>query len=515
MSGRAGKLRVACAAAALSIAVFAGASPFSVLYDFTGVDAVQPQSSPLLVDSDGALVGTSPFGGSASQGSVFRFPLGGAAGSLQVVHSFTGAADGSVPFAGLVEDSAGNLYGVASAGGDSGDGTLFELARNGSSYAFERLYSFSGGADGSGPVGGLAIDAAGNLYGTTARGGAGGVGTVFEWSPGASAPTTLYAFSAPSTGVNADGALPEAPLLRDASGNLFGTAAVGGPSGDGVVFELSPAGSGYSFSVLHAFSGGEDETTPVGGLVADAAGDLFGTTSGDSGIALWGTVFELQRSGGAYVYRTLHAFQDAEDGASPYASLVLDPAGDLFGTAAAGGASNAGTIFELFPAGSDFGFRLLYQFSAGFDGGLPAGGLVADAAAKLYGTTLADGVFGWGTIFALVPPPSAASRILTTAPGVPVAVDLSTSDPSLPGAAFTFAVASPPAHGTLSPIGGGRTTYAPDPAFRGSDSFTYTAADANGTSNPATISITVSSPEARRVIPAVPPDVVPAVEHPR
>jgi len=157
MSGISGKLRVIAVAAAFSAAVPAGAAPFAVLYAFNGVDAAQPQSA-LLVDSDGAIVGTSPFGGQARKGSVFRLPAGGVAGSMQILYAFTGGADGSQPFTGLAADPAGNLFGVASAGGDSGDGTIFEILRDGSTFTFQRLYSFSGGAEGNVPVGGLTID---------------------------------------------------------------------------------------------------------------------------------------------------------------------------------------------------------------------------------------------------------------------------------------------------------------------------------------------------------------------
>jgi len=503
MSGISGKLRVIAVAAAFSAAVPAGAAPFAVLYAFNGVDAAQPQSA-LLVDSDGALVGTSPFGGQARKGSVFRLPAGGVAGSMQILYAFTGGADGSQPFTGLAADPAGNLFGVASAGGDSGDGTIFEILRDGSTFTFERLYSFSGGAEGSVPVGGLTIDDAGNLYGTTARGGAGGVGTVFEWNAADASLTTLYAFSAPSSGLNADGALPEAALLRDARGDLFGTTAAGGPAGDGVVFALVPEGSDYSFSVLHAFSGGADQATPVGGLVSDRSGDLFGTTSGDITVNLYGTVFELRKIGASYVYRTIHTFQDADDGATPYWTLVLDDAGDLFGTAAVGGPGNAGTLFELFPAGNDYGIRVFHQFLGSVDGAIPAGGVVADAAGRLYGTTLAGGVFGWGTLFAFTPPPIAAAAVVRSLPEQAVSISLSASDPSLAGAGFTYAIVSAPPHGTLSPVVNGMTTYTPAGSSPGFDAFTFTATDANGTSNPATVTVTAFAARDR-IVPAEPP----------
>ena len=494
-------------AAALAVAAGASAaSAFSVLYDFNGTDAVYAQS-PLVADSAGDLFGTSPYGGAPGQGSVFELPPQGGPGSLVILHAFTGGSDGSTPFGGLVADSAGDLFGVTSSGGDSGAGTIFELARSGSTFAFETLYAFSGGADGSAPVGTLVIDSGGTLYGTTARGGPGGTGTVFALSPGGSgfALTTLHAFSAASSaGVNADGAFPEGALLRDDLGTLFGTTAGGGASAAGVVFALVPGTSGYSFSVLHEFSGGADGTTPAAGLVEDRSGNLFGTTSGDSTIGLWGTVFELARQRGGYAFRTLHTFEDAVDGSDPLAGLVLDSAGDLLGTAATGGASNAGTIFELFPDGAGFTFRLLYQFSGDFDGAAPAGGVVFGPGGRLYGDTVGGGLFGWGAIFAYTPPPIAEPQIVRIPVPAPVMVTLSGFDPALPDAAFTFAIASPPAHGTLSPVAGGTVTYTPDSAFSGADAFTFTAADANGTSNPATVRITTEASARGRIVPVAP-----------
>ncbi|HET7453770.1 MAG TPA: choice-of-anchor tandem repeat GloVer-containing protein [Thermoanaerobaculia bacterium] len=482
----------------------ASADVFSDLYAFTGSDSAY-QQGPLIVDAGGNLFGTSPYGGRPGQGSVFELPPGGNGVSLQVLYEFTGGSDGAQPFGGLVSDPAGNLYGVASAGGTTGNGTVFELVRSGSVFTFQVLYQFSGDADGGGPVGTLVIDTGGILYGTTEKGGAGGSGTVFSLSPGESGfvLTTLHAFSSTSSGVNADGAQPGAPLLLDELGTLFGTTQLGGPSADGVVFALVPGPSGYRFSVVHAFDG-TDGMTPMAGLIEDRGGDLFGTTSGDPAIARWGTVFELENRRGTYAFHTLHTFTDGTDGATPISILTFGPAGDLFGTASAGGAADAGTIFDLYPSTSDFTFRALYDFTAGFDGATPASGLVFGPDGRLYGDTVFNGFFGWGTIFAYTPPPTAAAQIVRIAAPAPVAIDLAASDPALSGAAFTFAIVSPPAHGALSPISGASVTYTPNGSFAGTDTFTFTATDASGTSNPAAVTIALDAPAKRRVVPAAP-----------
>jgi uncharacterized repeat protein (TIGR03803 family) len=488
-----------------------GASnPFSVLHSFDGQGGVAPQS-PLVVDSAGNLFGTVPFGGSGS-GAVFELVRNNLAYTFRLVYSFTGKADGGRPFGGLVADSSGNLFGAAAVGGDSGNGTIYELVAGGSTFTFERLYSFSGAADGLGPLAGLAIDGNGDLYGAASRGGPSGTGTVFALRHGDQGYTfqLLYSFSALASGVNNDGAFPEGTPLVDASGDIFGTAAAGGVSGFGTVFELVRTGSSYSFVLFHAFLGGADSSLPAAGLVADAEGNLFGTTAGNPNAAE-GTVFELQRepASSAFEFRTLYAFLDGNDGAVPTAPLIVDGLGNLFGTATQGGPNDSGTIFELARAETGFDFRVLYAFQGDFlDGDQPAGGVTFGPAGKLYGTTLAGGVFGFGTVFALAPPPTALDQVVLVSPGAPVTITLSASDPNIPQSSFHFAIVTQPAHGALSSIHGNTVTYTPGASFSGSDSFTYTAANDDGTSNPATVSITDGVPAPRRVVPVSPPSPV-------
>ncbi len=332
------------------------------------------------------------------------FSTGAAAQALTTLHSF-GGSDGAGPSAGLIADAAGNLYGTTADGGatticvPTGCGTVFELTPT---ETLTVLHSFAVFGDGGVPLAGLIADAAGNLYGTTANGGASSRGTVFELTPTGAALTVLHSFS--STG--SDGANPSAGLIADAAGNLYGTTAFGGagtncPSGCGTVFKLMPTGT---LTVLHSF-GGSDGANPSAGLIADAAGNLYGTTA-DGGAGTncpsgCGTVFELTPTGTLTV---LHSFTFS-DGANPFAGLIADAVGNLYGTTISGGVSGRGTVFELTPTGT---LTVLHSFT-GSDGGFPSAGLIADATGNLYGTTSEGGasancsVFGCGTVFKLTP----------------------------------------------------------------------------------------------------------------
>ena len=319
---------------------------------------------------------------------------------LTTLVSFTGA-DGAEPGASLIADAAGDLFGTASAGGADGDGTVFEIAktRHGYSSAPATLVSFSG-SDGATPDGSLITDAAGDLFGTTFQGGAEGDGTVFEIARTrhgyASAPKTLASFS------GADGAGPDGSLIADAAGNLFGTTAEDGGDTLGTVFEIAKTRHGYASTptTLASFED-DDGSTPNGSLIIDAAGDLFGTTQ-DGGANEVGTVFEIIRyPNGLYDGKpvTLVSFTGA-DGNDPQGDLITDAAGDLFGTTLAGGTDGDGTVFEIVKQGGFYATTptTLVNFT-GADGQAPAGSLIADAAGDLFGTTDEGGANGLGTVF--------------------------------------------------------------------------------------------------------------------
>jgi DNA-binding beta-propeller fold protein YncE len=367
-----------------------------------------------------------------------------AASKEKVLYSFMGM-DGAFPTAGLIFDGAGNLYGTTDAGGASGAncvgfigcGTVFELTAGANGTWTEKvLHSFqNNGKDGTIPVGGLIFDAAGNLYGTTLYGGTSGTGcnglgcgTVFELTPGRGGKWTekvLHNFN------GGDGAFPEAGLILDAAGNLYGTTLDGGAFGSyscgidgtapcGTVFELKPGTSGkWNEKVLHSFGRAGDGFGPWGGLIFDAAGNnLYSTTAGggtSTGCYGCGTAFELTPgANGKWKEKLLHSFGNGEDGVGPYGVMVFDATGNLYGTTTEGGAGYVGTFFQLAPgANGKWKEKVLHSFclaSGCRDGEFPRSGLIFNAAGNLYGTTGEGGDpscgsfgYGCGTAFEFMP----------------------------------------------------------------------------------------------------------------
>jgi uncharacterized repeat protein (TIGR03803 family) len=248
------------------------------------------------------------------------------------------------------------------------------------------LYSFGACcADGFLPSAGVIRDSGGNLYGTTADGGPSKWGTVFKISAHHEE-TILYSFTG-----GVDGASPYGGLVRDAAGNLYGTTTLGGAHGYGTVFKVDATGKE---SVLYSFMGGTDGGGPYGSLAMDASGNFYGTTSG-GGTSAAGTVFKLSRRGKENVLYTFTGGTGGTDGASPLAGVTLDPAGNLYGTTSAGGGpNNYGTVFKIDTGGNE---TVLHAFAGGADGQDPEGGLVRDFAGNLYGTTNVGG--GDGNVF--------------------------------------------------------------------------------------------------------------------
>ena len=361
----------------------------------------------LVQDGAGNLYGTTSGGGFATKcghcGMVFKLDT---TGNEAVLHTFGGSADGAYPSAGLVQDGAGNLYGTTNFGGDltscnGGCGTVFKVDPSGKETV---LHRFAGGADGAFPIADLVRDAAGNLYGTTYSGGGSNAGTVFTLDV-TGRETVLHSFSG-----GADGANPTAGLVQDAAGNLYGTTERGGASGLGVVFKLDATGTE---TVLHRFAGGADGASPNADLVRDGEGNLYGTTiNGGSDVCVLGcgTVFKVDTAGSETV---LHRFNQV-DGWNPDAGLIRDEAGNLYGTTSQGGAFGGGTVFKLDKTGTE---TVLHNFlGGGFqpDGRVPHADLVRDAAGNLYGTTVAGGTFGVGVVFRLTTAKSTTSTSLTS-----------------------------------------------------------------------------------------------------
>jgi uncharacterized repeat protein (TIGR03803 family) len=331
--------------------------------------------------------------------------------TLTVLHTFTGEPDGRYPVAGLAMDAAGNVYGTTDFGGTNDQGLVFKVAHKASGWVFTPLYSFQGGADGSNPIGGVTVGPDGNLYGAVSEGGEHGKGAVYKLTPPASfncrtlfcpwTKTPLYQFTG-----GADGAYPEGTPIFDRSGNLYGTAVSGGAANAGVVFKLTPSRNGWIDSVLYSFAGSPDGAAPFSTLTFDNNGNLYGTTTG-GGPANVGTVYELTPSGSHWTEQVLYAFNGTNDGAIPYAGVVLDPEGNLYGDTFYDGTYSGGAIFELMPSNGNWTFSVLYSPELSGLGG-PAGTLARTSNGTLYGTLFSGGNdacsgYGCGNVFQLSP----------------------------------------------------------------------------------------------------------------
>jgi uncharacterized repeat protein (TIGR03803 family) len=389
-----------------------------VLYNFTnGADGSEPVGG-LIFDQAGNLYGANS--GTATSvgtccGTIFKLTPSGNTWKLSVLYTFTEGAQGGFPNGNLVFDGAGNLYGTASFGGDSidppcfdeGCGTVFELSPSSGSWTFSLLYTFTGGADGAQPNGGLIFDQAGALYGTTSTYGTAscsvnpGCGAVFKLTPSGNTWTTsvLYSFTG-----GTDGSNPSGPLLFDQTGNLYGMTSRGGsctPLNCGVVFELMPSGGNWTESVLYAFTGGADGANPAGRLSFDQAGSLYGAAAA-FGSSACGTVFQLAPSASGWTQSVLHSFQGLSDGCNP-GDVILTASGNLFGTAPRSGPANSGAVFELTPANGSWKESTVFGF-LGTDGSQPYGSaLILDSTGSLYGTTGSGGSAELGSVFKLTP----------------------------------------------------------------------------------------------------------------
>jgi uncharacterized repeat protein (TIGR03803 family) len=380
-----------------------------------------------------------------------------------VLHNFTDGGDGGGPEAGITFDQQGRIYGTASGGGSHGQGVVYRLVHQSGGWLFSPIYSFgSQGHDGSGPEARVLFGPDGLLYGTTYQGGARGYGTVFSLQPPASAcksflcpwvETVLYSFTG-----GADGAYPQfGDLAFDQAGNIYGTTGNGGSGtgcgsfGCGVVFTLTRSGGRWTESVLWSFTGGNDGSGPLSGVIFDSAGNLYGTTAFGGNFA--GTVYELSPSQSGWVETTLYSFTandygngsgglimdaqgdlfgitgDLQSGAAyelkpqngswsfsllqsftgllftgPLAAPTFDSQGNLYGPVPNGGSNEAGEIFKLFHAGDQWIYSQFYQFIANGDlGAYPIGAVAFDANGNMYGTSEAGGPGGAGTVWEITP----------------------------------------------------------------------------------------------------------------
>ncbi len=380
-------------------------------------DGANP-SGRLTPDGAGNFYGTTPNGAVWGYGTVFELsPNGNGGWNETVLYNFTGGADGASPaYSYVLFDDAGNLYGTASGGGANGYGVVFKLTRSANAWTETVLYNFAGGSsDGANPQNGLIVDAAGNYYGTTQAGGAYGGGTVFKLSPSPSGWTEQVIYSATPSGFPLT-----AGLTMDTAGNIFGA------SGS-TVFELSPNGKGgWNPGVIHTFTGGprgaKDGIGAEGTPVLDQAGNLYGTTY-NGGVSQVGTVYELTPDKGTWTEKILHAFGGKGDGTTPWGGVLLDVAGNLYGTTLYGG-HGPGTVYELIaPVGGEgvYKEKILLNFDA-TDGWAPFSSLIWDHSGNLYGTTSEggtnEGYYGDGYAFEITAVP-VATAITLTAPQIP------------------------------------------------------------------------------------------------
>jgi len=342
--------------------------------------------------------------------TVLAAPRAGAGSKYEILHAFTGGADGGGLYAGLAFGKDGSVYGETSGGGTYSQGTVFKLAPSPSGrWAESVLHNFSLHSDGESPMGNLAADSEGNLYGTTVIGGNDDLGTVFELSPD---PRQLGSWS--FNVLYESGS--DVSLILDKAGNLYGPLGAG-KYGEGAISELSPGSDGWTEAFLYSFcpkSSCANGVVPQAGLTWDQAGNLYGTTKwgGDyppkcSGSEGCGVAFKLEALGdGKWRYHVLHRFAAfAGDGQLPFAGLTVDSKGNAYGTTLQGG--NSGTVFELSPQ-QDGSWKetILYSFpNPEKNGGAPAGGVTFDNQGNLYGTASAGGdpSCNCGVVFKMTP----------------------------------------------------------------------------------------------------------------
>jgi len=400
--------------AMLTLSILFTSTTFAqTVYNFQGAPDGALPNGPLVKDAAGNFYGTTGSGGAFGFGSIYELMAGG---GEKVLYSFTGGADGLGPAGRMLRDGNGYLIGAAAGGGNEGGncggvngcGTVWVLSPTGK---LRVIYTFTGGADGAGPGGGLIRGANGVFYGTTTQGGSTtgpceaqsesqfGCGVVFQVNRDG-AYTVLHTFTGGS-----DGQLPVAALTPDASGSLYGTTLYGGaststactsfqPSGCGVVFKIDPSGN---YSLVHTFNGTPDAAWPLENSVTlDAAGNLYGSTSG-GGASQWGAVYKITATGSESV---LYSFTGGTDGAIPRSGLIRDGKGNLFGTTSSGPISSTsqctsatcGVLFKLAPSGTE---TVLHRFAGR---SLPVGDLLLDQG-FLYGTTLGGGTDNAGLVF--------------------------------------------------------------------------------------------------------------------
>ena len=365
----------------------AGAQTYKVLHSFNYADGQLPYSG-VIRDKKGNLYGTAVEGGPGGAGVVFKIDT---KGNETTLYGFSGGADGGVADGGVRIDSLGNLYGATFGGGTFGLGVVFKVDKSGKETV---LYNFSGGtSDGCQPFADVFLNDAGNIYGTAQNCGAFGYGVV--WKLDASGKeTVLHSFTGGKDGGNPT--LGDS-VFKDAAGNLYGFADIGGAHNVGVLYKLHPSGK---LTVLSSFYIPTDYPEhPFGTPAMDAAGNIYGTTyTCNSGTCPAGTVWKWNRKTGLEV---LYAFLGYPDGSGPRTGVTLDSVGNLYGVTEQGGSFGYGAVFKVDSKGNE---TVLHSFAGGGkDGAYPEGRLIFDGKGNLYGTTAEGGTSNAGTVWKLRP----------------------------------------------------------------------------------------------------------------
>jgi uncharacterized repeat protein (TIGR03803 family) len=404
----------------------AQAQTFAVIHTFTGGgDGAVPQAG-LTMDAAGNFYGTTSSGGYMGSdecqirhgcGIVFKLSHRPSGWILVPFYAFQGGTDGNGPLSRAVLGPSGGLYGTTYSGGSPGCpgdtcGIVYRVTPQARvcekafcSGTETVLYRFSGGADGANPAwGDLTFDQAGNLYGTTLQGGANNVGVVFSLAhDGAWTESTLYSFALET------GAYPQSGVIFDSAGNLYGAASNYGLYGYGMIYRLAPSASGWTESTLYSFQGAGDGLGPVGGLVFDRAGNLYGATVAAGAGTNGGTVYQLANLHGSWSFAALYSLSGAYGG--PKGSLTMDAAGNLYGTTYEDGAFGYGSVFKLAPQGDGtWLYTDLHDFTpASADGRWPVGSVFIDSNGNLFGTASGGGdrshceTTGCGVVWEIMP----------------------------------------------------------------------------------------------------------------
>ena len=397
---------------ALAVIVLpARAGTTKLIYSFTGGAGDEYPDTELVMDASSNLYGTTVQGGQFGSGTVFQLTPSSSGWIHKVLYDFQGGADGGEPYKGVTLDAHGDLYGTTVAGGlqvgpciDTGCGVVYKLTKSGQSWKQSIIHSFVGGSDGYGPGSRVTLDGVGNVYGTTPTGGTQGAGVVYQLQPattGAWTERVIHTFTGGADG--SGGSAGRLVLTR--AGNVYGVCTTGGAFAAGTVFKLTPTPAGEWYEItLYSFKGEPDSGFPYGAIVSDQNGNLYGTTY-YAGAHDRGSVYRLSRRNGVWNESWIYSFHGGTDGSGPISTLVADAAGNLYGTTSAGGAGcNCGTIFKLTPNDTGATYGVVYRFQGPPDGASPYDGMAADSSGSiLYGATVNGGTGGDGAIYQFTP----------------------------------------------------------------------------------------------------------------